>query len=138
MVRNYGRSLRGKRVFSKQSGHRYKRLNIVAGQIDGNVIAPFYYDCSTTAAIFEIWFKEHFCPCLLPGTYIVIDNATFHRKAILEGIARSFNLFVLWLPPYSPDKNKIEQLWANIKNWLRLFSCHFSSIQEAVIDFFKT
>jgi transposase len=137
MVRSYGRSLRGKRVFSKQSGQRFKRLNIVAGLCNGEVIAPMYYDCSTTSALFESWFETQLCPCLKEGNYVVLDNASFHRKIAVDCIAKSFNINILWLPPYSPDKNKIEKLWANLKNWLRIFSCCFESIQDAVVGFFK-
>jgi transposase len=137
MIRNYGRSLRGERVYAKQSGYRFKRLNIVAGQCGGEVIAPFYYDCSTTSIVFETWFQEKFCPCLQAGAYAVLDNAPFHRKAVVESIAADFKLNVLWLPPYSPDKNKIEKLWANLKNCLRIFSHRFASIQDAIVDFFK-
>lgn len=68
---------------------------------------------------------------------MILDNASFHRKTAVEAIAKSFNANILWLPPYSPDKNKIEKLWANLKNYLRAFSCNFDSIQDAAEDFFK-
>lgn len=137
MSRNWGRAPRGKRVIVKRPGRRFKRLNIVAGQIGTEVIAPFYYDWTTTALWFEVWFEWHFCPLLPLGTYIVMDNARFHRKVELERIAKIYGLQILWLPPYSPDKNHMEKLWANLKNWLRLFAHAFSSIQEAVRVYFE-
>lgn len=138
MSRNGGRAPRGKRVIVKRPGRRYKRLNVVAGQIGTEVIAPYYYDWTTTALWFEVWFEWYFCPVLPRETYIVMDNARFHRKVELERIAKLYGHQILWLPPYSPDKNRIEKLWANLKNWLRLFAHTFSSIQEAVWDYFKS
>jgi transposase len=137
MSREYGRALRGKRVVVKRPGRRFKRLNIVGGQIGTQVIAPCYYDWTTTALWFEVWFEWYFCPILPKNTYIIMDNARFHRKAELERIAKFYGFKIIWLPPYSPDKNPIEKLWANLKNWLRIFAHTYSTIQEAVKDYFK-
>lgn len=138
MTRNRGRAPRGKRVIVKRPGHRFKRLNVVAGQIGTQIIAPYSYGWTTTASWFEVWFEWHFCPLLPNNTYIVMDNARFHRKAVLERIAKFYGHQILWLPPYSPDKNHIEHLWANLKNWLRLFADSFPSIQDAVLAYFKS
>lgn len=138
MSRHYGRAVRGKRVVIKRPGRRFKRLNVIAGQIGSRVIAPFYYDWTTTGQWFEVWFEWHFCPALPQNTYIIMDNARFHRKVIVERIASFYGFTIIWLPPYSPDKNPIEKLWANLKNWLRIFAHLYPTIQLAVMDYFKT
>ncbi len=138
MSRNRGRAPRGQRVIIKRPGRRFKRLNVVAGQIGTEVIAPYYYEWTTTALWFEVWFEWHFCPALPQCTYIIMDNARFHRKSELERIARFYGHTIIWLPPYSPDKNSIEKLWANMKNWLRSFAHAFPSIQLAIEDYFKS
>jgi transposase len=66
-----------------------------------------------------------------------MDNASFHRKSKLQNIAEFYGFKILWLPPYSPDKNSIEKFWANLKKWLRKFSKKFASIQEAICNFFQ-
>ena len=138
MSRNWGRAPRGKRVVIKRPGRRFKRLNVIAGQIGTKVIAPYYYDWSTIAIWFEVWFEWHFCPVLPQNSYIIMDNARFHRKAEIERIAKFYGHRILWLPPYSPDKNKIEKLWANLKNWLRIFAHTYNTIQDAVRDYFNS
>ena len=137
MARTRARAPRGKRVYVRRPGKRYKRINIVAGQIDNEVISPYFYDWPTSSKWFEVWFEWHFCPKLPSVTIIIMDNARFHRKVELERIAKFYGHTILWLPTYSPDKNRIEKLWANLKNFLRNYSFLYPSIQDAIIDYFK-
>jgi transposase len=119
LSRQYARSLRGKGVTIARPGRRYKRVNVVAAQCGNEIIAPYVYDWSTNALWFETWFEWYLCPNLKAKSVIVMDNAKFHRKTALSKIAAFYGLSVLWLPPYSPDKNPIEHLWANMKNHIR-------------------
>jgi transposase len=135
--RDYGLALRGEKVYGEVSGKRYKRLNIVSAQCGNVKIAPFVYSWGTTAIWFEVWFEWYLCPLLPPGKVIIMDNAMFHRKAVLEKIAALYGLSIIWLPPYSPDFNNIEHLWANLKKWLKSFASAFSSIQDAVCHYLE-
>jgi transposase len=72
------------------------------------------------------------------SSVIIMDNASFHRKKALNRIAESYGCRILWLPPYSPDKNPIEHAWANLKNWLRLHSGDYPTIQAAIKAYFKS
>jgi transposase len=67
-----------------------------------------------------------------------MDNAPFHRKITLEKIAKFYNFKILWLPPYSPNFNPIEHLWANLKRYLRHFSDNFNSIKNSISNFFSS
>jgi hypothetical protein len=137
MSRRFARASKGERVYSLRPGKRYKRLNIVAGQIGNEVVAPCCYEWSTTSGWFEVWFEWHFCPKLPASCLIIMDNARFHRKIELEKISRFYGHTILWLPTYSPDKNRIETLWANLKNWLRAYAHLYPSIQDAVRKYLK-
>ena len=138
MARNKARSPKGERVIVARPGKRFKRINVVAGQCGSEVIAETQYPWTTNSRWFEVWFEWHLCPNLRPNSVIVMDNAKFHRKVPLEKIASYYGYKLLWLPPYSPDKNYIEQLWANLKNWLRLWSHLYTSVQDAIQDYFQT
>ena len=70
---------------------------------------------------FEEWFREILLrdiEKLKKSILIVIDNARFHGKNILEKIIKGTGHCLLFLPPYSPDLNPIEKLWANMKKKL--------------------
>jgi len=49
-----------------------------------------------------------------------MDNARFHKKSVIEEIIKDTEHEVLFLPPYSPDFNPIETVFANIKNRRRV------------------
>ena len=63
---------------------------------------------------------------------IVMDNARFHRKNVLEKIIKGTGHCLLFLPPYSPDVNSIEKLWANMKKKLKDIAHNFNTLEEAV------
>jgi len=136
--RRYGRSLRGKKIYAKVPGKKYKRTNICAGYINGKAIAPFQYDGTTNSDLIEGWFENFLLPALPKGTTIPIDNASFYRKDILRDIVEEAGCFLISLPTYSPDLNKIETaLWANLKNHLRNYSKYFSLLDDVLMDYFQ-
>ena len=138
VVRKRARAPRGKRIVVKRPGKKEKRLNVVAGECDNEVIAPVVYDWTTKHVWFETWFEWHLCPQLALNSAIFMDNASWHRKSALEAIARFYSYTIIWLPSYSPDKNCIEHRWANLKFWLQYNAKYYNSLQEAVRDYFKS
>lgn len=138
MARKYGRSKIGKRVFLPRPGRKFKRINVAASLINGSPVAVRLYDWSMNSIFFLVWFEYELCPHLRENSIIVLDNAGFHKKPEIERIARLYKCHVVWLPPYSPDKNKIEKLWANMKNGLRIKSQNFPTIQDAILAYFKS
>ena len=132
MYREFAYSPRGQKVVAEISGKKFKRTNIVAGICEGKWVAPMEYDYTTDSVLFEFWFENCLLKEVEPGSVIVLDNATFHKKSVLPKFAQQKKCSVLFLPPYSPDLNPIEKKWAWLKQKLRKILPDFSSFQHAL------
>ena len=105
--------------------------------IDNKTIGESTYESRTNSHWFEAWFTYYLCPKLPENCVVIMDNARFHRKKQLRDIAEVFGFRIIFLPPYSPDKNPIEKLWANMKRWLKKWAHLYKSIQDAIMEFFR-
>ena len=137
LYREYARAPKGQKVPGKISGKKFRRTNIVAGKCGNKVFAPLQYQGSTDSQLFEYWFENMLLKDLPVGFTIVMDNATFHRKTILSEMASRAGFALIFLPPYSPDLNPIEFLWAWIKHKLADLLPASLSLDAALTDCFK-
>ena len=90
------------------------------------------YSGTTDSILFEFWFENCLLKEVEPGSVIVLDNATFHKKSVLPNLALKKNCRVLFLPPYSPDLNPIEKKWAWIKKKIRSILPSLNSFVQAL------
>ena len=65
--------------------------------------------------VFYFWVKEFLIPELPKQSIVVMDNATFHKRSDTQELLEQHGHHILWLPPYSPDLNPIEKMWAWVK-----------------------
>ena len=114
-------SKRGKKSHGERFGRRFKRTNLIAAKRQSAILAPILYESNTTAEWVNQWFEHHLFKELEPESTIILDNAKFHRKTDLCSLAQNAGHQILFLPPYSPDLNPIEQDFAIIKK-IRSFS----------------
>lgn len=128
--RPYAYAPKGVSVKERISGRRYQRLSLVAAQTDEGLIAPMTYDNTMDSALFEAWFEQFLLPALKQPSVIIMDNARFHRMAVLREMAQKGKHVILPLPPYSPDLNPIEKVWANIKRELRKIASEHACLSE--------
>jgi len=131
LYREFAYSPRGQKVIAEISGKKFKRTNIVAGICLGEWVAPMEYSGITDSILFESWFENCLLKEVKPGSVIVLDNATFHKKSVIYDLAEQKNCSVLFLPPYSPDLNLIEKKWAWLKKKLRNILSNFDSFDTA-------
>jgi hypothetical protein len=136
--RAHGRALRGKRIHGFIPGKKFARTNVVAGYCDGRFLGEYCYAGSTTSAKFEAWFCNFLLPETCKGDVIIMDNASFHNKKRLRMYALVYKVIIIFLPPYSPDFNPIEHVWANMKRFLRNTKRLFCSIEVAVYAYFAS
>jgi len=92
---------------------------MIAGYRDGELIAPFTIEGACNRTVFEVWLETCLIPNLILGNWVVIDNATFHHGGRITALIEAAGCKVVYLPPYSPDLNRIEKCWAWLKARIR-------------------
>jgi transposase len=119
MARRYGRCLKGQRlVMSVPHGH-WKTTTFVAGLRHDRIDAPCVIDGPMNGELFLAYVEQFLAPTLAPGDIVVMDNLPAHKvKGVAEAIATR-GAELRYLPPYSPDLNPIEQMFAKLKALLR-------------------
>jgi len=121
--RDYARSKRGNPVISEVSGKRKQRTSIISGWLHKakEFIAPYVFKGYTDGTRFNQWLEKCLVPKLRPGQTIVMDNASFHKGPKTRELIEAAGCHLLYLPPYSPDLNPIENQWAVLKRKYRTF-----------------
>ena len=120
LARLYGRCARHHRLYDEISGHRVSpRISMIAAYCQGSLCAPFRFDGYTDSHVFNLWLEHCLLPELKPGQVLILDNATFHKSLKTQALIASAHCSLLFLPPYSPDLNKIEPQWATLKQGVR-------------------
>ena len=82
-------------------------------------MAPFVVNGAMTGPIFRTYIEQLLAPTLQPGDLVVMDNLPAHKVAGGREAIHAVGAGLLYLPPYSPDLNPVEQLFAKLKTLLR-------------------
>jgi len=128
----YGWSPAGERVEGLKSGRRQGRINMIAAYRAGQLLAPFTVEGACNRTVFEIWLETCLIPVLKPGEWVIVDNATFHHGGRIAQLIATTGAQVVYLPPYSPDLNRIEKCWAWLKSRIRKQLRETTNLREAM------
>lgn len=109
LVYAYGWSTKGERCYARPPGNRGIRISVIAGLHQHKLAAPCHFTGFTDTSFFNEWLENHLLPELPSGVTIIMDNARFHKSSRTREIIEKAGCFLLFLPPYSPDLNPIEQ-----------------------------
>ena len=94
-------------------------MTFLAALRSDRIEAPCVVDRPVNGAIFLAWVQQFLVPTLAPGDVVVLDNLGSHKGQAARRAIRQAGAHMLFLPPYSPDLNPIEQLFAKLKHWMR-------------------
>lgn len=119
MARRYGRGPRGERVLAAVPHGHWKTTTFVAGLRQDGLIAPLVLDGPINGVSFLADVRQFLAPSLRPGDTVSMDNLSSHKVRGVRAAIEAVGASLLYLPPYSPDLNPIEQLFAKLKALLR-------------------
>ena len=114
MTRRYGRALGGARCRDAAGGH-WQTLTFIAGLRADGLTAPWCLDQAMTGETFKEYLRSQLGPTLKPGDIVICDNLSAHKVAGVQAIIAAHGATIQYLPPYSPDLNPIEQVFAKLK-----------------------
>jgi transposase len=117
MTRPRGRSLRGTRLVAATPHSHWKTTTFLAGLRTSGMIAPLVIDGAVNSRIFLAYVREQLAGALRPGDIVILDNLSSHKPAAVREAIEQVGASLVYLPPYSPDFNPIEQAFAKFK-WL--------------------
>lgn len=115
----YGRGPRGQRVEGIVPHGHWRTTTFLAGLRSDGIVAPCVFDRPISGASFLAWVQQALVPTLRPGDVVVMDNLAAHKVDGVSEAIEATGAEVAYLPPYSPDLNPIEQLFAKLKALLR-------------------
>ena len=136
--RHFGRAQRGEKIQGEISGKRYARKSFIAAKVGSKIIAPMIFEGTCNSELFETWVEKVLVQELIPGQLIIMDNTTFHKSAKTKKLIEQAGCQLLFLPPYSPDLNPIENFWAYLKKRIREIIDNFMTLEQAITFAFKT
>ena len=94
-------------------------MTFLAGLRASGVTAPCVFDGPINGCLFKAWVEQSLVPTLRPGDIVVLDNLGSHKSQAVRRAIRDAGAHLLFLPPYSPDLNPIEMMFAKLKTLLR-------------------
>src|SRR5205809_560211 len=100
------------------SDHWRTTTFIAALRRDG-LDAPMTLDGPMNGEIFRAWTEQFLAPALKPGDIVIMDNLPSHKVCGIRQTIEAVRARLIYLPPYSPDLNPIEQVFAKFKAALR-------------------
>ena len=119
MARTHGRGPRGERLRSPIPHGHWKTTTFVAALRTSGMVAPMVLDGPINGAAFQAYVDQVLVPELEPGDIVVMDNLGSHKGPGIRAAIEAAGASLLYLPPYSPDFNPIENAFAKLKAMLR-------------------
>jgi transposase len=123
MTRVRGRAPRGQRLIDHTPHGHWKTTTLIAALgVDGMRCATVV-DGAVNGDVFVSFVTHVLRPQLKPGDIVVLDNLSSHKRAEVRDLIEQAGAQLLYLPPYSPDLNPIENIFSKIKQRLRSLAC---------------
>ena len=122
MTRWRGRAPAGQRLVARIPHGHYQTSTLIAGVGLRGACAPWLFDGAMDGEMYLAWVRQGLAAVLQVGDLVIMDNLATHKVAGVREAIEAVGARLLYLPPYSPDFNPIENMWSKIKQALRSLS----------------
>jgi len=137
MSRRYARSLQGTRAYGDRPDARGKNVTMIGGISLQGFIASLTFQGGTDSLAFKTYVTEVLVPSHREGACVVMDNFSSHKVAGIKEAIEAVGARLVYLPPYSPDFNPIENCWSKVKEYLRSKAARtYEALDQAITEAF--
>jgi transposase len=119
MARTHGWWRRGAPLKAHVPHGHWRTMTFLAALRCDHISAPCVFDGPIDGLSFRAYVEQILIPTLKPGDIVVMDNLGSHKSSAIRMAIRAAGARLFYLPPYSPDLNPIEQVFAKLKTLLR-------------------
>lgn len=138
MSRRYARSLQGTRAYGDRPDGRGKNVTMIGGVSVQGFVAALTFQGGTDALAFQTYVSDVLVPNLWQGACVVMDNFSSHKVAGIREAIEAVGARLVYLPPYSPDLNPIENCWSKVKEYLRSIAARsYEALDQAITEAFN-
>ena len=124
---------RNRRLVAHVPHGHWKTLTFIAALRLDRIDAPWVLNGPVNGAAFRTWVEAELLQTLKPGDIVVADNLGSHKGKNVRQMIRKAGAHLVFLPPYSPDLNPIEQLFSKVKHAMRkAMGRTVEAVQEAL------
>ena len=139
MARLRGWAPRGQRCCAAIPHGHWKTVTFVGGLTVAGFVAPMLLDGPMNGEAFRAWCEQMLAPALRPGDVVIMDNLAAHKVAGVRRAIEACGATLLYLPPYSPDLNPIENAFAKLKAHVRKLAARtIEALEDAAADAIQT
>jgi transposase len=114
-----GWSMKGRRLIARVPHGHWKTMTFLAALRFDRIDAPCVFDGPINGESFQLYVERFLVPSLKSGDVVIMDNLGSHKGNAIQAAIRGAGARLLFLPPYSPDLNPIEQVFAKLKHFMR-------------------
>ena len=123
---------RGTKVIGERSGKIRERSSVIAALNGDDINAPMRFTGTSNKELFLYWLEHILLPTLVAGQTVIMDNCSIHKSPKVRELIESVGCKLIYLPPYSPDLNPIENYWAVMKNQIKKQRHKFANISDNI------
>ena len=135
----YGRAPKGERVVGSVPQNYGENLTVIGALTSSGLQAVMTVEGATDGEVFRAYVEQVLCPTLQAGDVVIMDNLGAHKVAGIREAIEDKGAEVIYLPPYSPDLNPIEQCWSKLKSAARAIGARTrETLEQAIEQIIKT